>query len=194
MAILEKNHISSTLKTIRNSWKSLHETSVFQDSLIRASLYTFSWHIIPKIHLKSEAEAVYKDSITIICSKLSSQLSTSPLNGCQRKSSRLLPSSSHLQQLGVSTWKQALSEAATPYRGCISRLRVNACPLLLPASSRWEKQSQSEVILSWYKQSPNKAVFLLSTTHVLDQSSFLHTLVPSFSSRYINQINLVSCF
>lgn len=150
MSILEKNHISSTLKTIRNSWKSLHETSVFQDSLFRASLYTLSWHIIPKIHLKSEAEAVYKDSITIICSKLSSQLSTSPLNGCQRKSSRLLPSSSHLQQLGVSTWKQALSEAATPYRGmhfqAQSKCLPTAPPSLLSLGKTIPKWSYSFVV------------------------------------------------
>lgn len=34
-----------------------------------------------------------------------------------------------------------------PIGGHISSLRVKACPLLLPASSGWEKQSQSEVIL-----------------------------------------------
>lgn len=121
------------LKTIRNSRKSLHETSVFWDSLFRASPYTLSWHIIPQIHLKPVAEAVYKDSITITCRKLSSQLSTSPLNGCQRKSSRLLPSSSHLQQLGVSTWKQALSEADTPYRGMHFQAQSKGLPTAPPS-------------------------------------------------------------
>lgn len=129
----KKNHSSSALKTIRNSWKSLHETSVLWDSLFRASPYTLSWHIIPQIHLKPEAEAVYKDSITTICRKLSSQLWTSPLNGCQRKSSRLLPSSSHLQQLGVSTWKQALSEADTPYRGMHFQAQSKGLPTAPPS-------------------------------------------------------------
>lgn len=69
-----------------------------------------------------------------------------------------------------SSWESALENKhcqrqTHPTGGCISRLRVKACPLLLPASSRWEKQSQSEVILSWYKQSPNKSVFLLSFWH-----------------------------
>ena len=78
--------------------------------------------------------------------------------------------------------------------GCISSLRVKACPLLLPASSCWEKQSQSEVILFRGISNPqiNQCSYWApGTAHFLDHSGFLHTLVPSFSACYINQINLV---
>lgn len=167
---------------------------MFWDSLFRASPCTLSWHIIPQIHLKSEAESI-KIALTIICRKQQPTLNISTKR-MSEKVIRLLPSSSHLQQLGVSTWKQALSEADTPYRGMHFQAQSKGLPLLLPASSRWEKQSQSEVILSWYKQSPNKSVFLLSFWHHTPPWS---TQLPpysgsSFSTHYINQINLVSCF
>lgn len=161
-----KKHSYSGLKTISNSWKSLCETSVFWNNLFIAGPCSLSWDIIPQIHSKPEAEAVYKDSTTIICTKLSSQLSTSQLNGWQGKSSQLLPSSSHLLQLGVSTWKQALSEADTPYGGTHfqsqSKGLPTAPPNLLLLGKTIPKWSYS---LSWYKQSPNKSVFLLSFWH-----------------------------
>lgn len=161
-----KKHSSPALKTISNSWKSLRETSVFWNSLFRADPCTLSWDIILQNHLKPEAEAVYKDSTTIPCRKLSSQPSVSQLNGYQRKPPRLLPSSSHLLQLGVRIENKRCQRQTHPMGGHISSLRVKACPLLLPASSCWEKQSQSEVILfRGIKQSPNKSVFLLSFWH-----------------------------
>lgn len=145
----KKTHSSSALKTIGNSWKSLHGTSVLRQP-VQSNPYTLPWHTIPKIHLKSEAGGVYKDSITIICRKLSSPLPASPVNGCWRKSSQLLPSSSHLQQLGVSTWKQALSEADTPYRGmhfqAQSKCLPTAPPILLSLGKTIPKWSYSFVV------------------------------------------------
>ena len=144
-----KTHSSSALKTISNSWKSLRETSVFWNSLFRAGPCTLSWDIIPQIHLKPEAETVYKDSPTIICRKLSSQLSTSQLNGCQRKSSRLLPSSSHLQQLGVSTWKQALSKADTPYGGMHFQSQSTGLPTAPPSLLLLRKNNRKVKLFSF---------------------------------------------
>lgn len=151
---------------------------MFWSSLFRAGLCALSWDITLQIHFKPETKAVYKDSTTAICRKLSSQLSASQEEVLVAAILQLSATA------GSRYWKtSSVRGRHTLWGDAFSSLRVKPCPLLLPASSCWEKQSRSEVTLCHSIRNPqiNHCSYWASgTASFLDQSSSLHILILNF--------------
>lgn len=140
---------------------------MFWNSLFTAGLCTLSWDIILQTHLKPEAEGLYKVSTTIICVE-NLAVNYQHFSSMDARESSL--GCCHPPAI-CNSWESVLknkqSEADTPYGGgkhfqSQSKGLPTAPPSLLLLGKTIPKWSYS---LSWYKQSPNKSVLLLSFWH-----------------------------